>query len=521
MIDEHHPDDGHELRADLCVIGAGPAGIAISSEFLNKHIEVLLVESGGHEPDAATELLNEGENAGECPLSFRSGRTRALGGAGRLWAGQCMRLTELDFERRPWVPHSGWALTLNELLPHYERAEQFFEVAGEAAHDHDLYSGFSVQPPAFDPDKLGYMASVYAPRPDVGARWRAALKHAPNIRVLLNATATRLVPNDARSAVRHALVRTPDGRQHRIAARAFVLCAGGIENARLLLASDNLANDRDLVGRFLQDHPNGRAATLETRHTALFQDSFGLLYRRRFRFYPKLSLSPHLQRQAETLNCAAMINSDFTVASIEAARRLVRTARGRGTVSDLPRDLARVVSDAPRIAHVAYRRYVRGLSPMSRDSVIWLQTYAEQAPNAASRIRLSDRIDQFGVPLPAAEWRFTEQDRRTAELMIATIASECARLDVGLVHPCEWLHAPGGTWAEGVSDAYHPSGTTRMSEGPAEGVVDRHCQVHGVDGLYIAGSSVFPTVGFANPTLTIVALALRVADRLKTSDFNA
>jgi choline dehydrogenase-like flavoprotein len=508
------PTSEPAIDADVCLIGSGPAGVAIARELSGTALRVVLLESGGDAVDDRAEALNDGVNAGDRPIGLQDGRQRAYGGAGRLWAGQCIRLEEDDFLPREWAPHSGWPIRLADLTPYYDRADAFFGVSGETAHDAaTLYAPFRVAPLAVDSRLLRHVASVFAPAPDVARTYRAALERAGNVRIVLGATVTRLARRDASAVVGHAEIRHADGGAGRVCALAFVLCAGGIENARLLLASE-IGNDRDLVGRFLLEHPNGRAGSIQPVQAAILQDRFGLLYRRPWRFYPKLSLAPELQRRERVLRCAVMINSDFGARGIEAARRLVRAAR-RGDRRTAMADAAEMALDAPRLLRTVYRRYVRGLSPSSRDSAIWLQTYAEQAPNPDSRVRLSDRRDAFGVPLPHVEWRFTDLDRRTAQVMVAAVAAELGRLGVARVDPASWLSEAGGPWFDGVHDAYHPSGTTRMADDPQSGVVDRHCRVHGVEGLYIAGSSVFPTVGFANPTLTIVALAMRLADRLK------
>jgi choline dehydrogenase-like flavoprotein len=508
------------LDTDVCIVGSGPAGVALAHELAGTAVRVLVLESGGDATDGRTDTLNDGDNAGDRPLDLQDGRARAFGGAGRLWAGQCIRLDAADFEARAWVPHSGWPIGLSDLAPYYVRAERFFDVSGEASHDaRSLYEPFGLEPLAVDARTLRHVASVFAPAPDVGQTYRPALARAANVQLRLRTTLTRLVRGETPSIITGAEARDGDGGLQTIRARAFVLCGGGIENARLLLASDGLGNDHDLVGRFLLEHPNGRAGVILADRRALLQDRFGLLYRRPWRFYPKLSLAADVQRREQVLNCALMINSDFGERGIEAARRLVRAVRRGARPAGMARDVLSMALDAPRMLRTAYRRYARGLSPTSRDSVIWLQTYAEQAPNPESRVRLSDRRDAFGVPLPRVEWRFTDLDRRTAEVMVQTTASELARLGVGRVEPAEWLSAAGGRWFDGIHDAYHPSGTTRMADEPTRGVVDRQCRVHGLQGVYVAGSSVFPTVGFANPTLTIVALAIRLADHLKQHVF--
>jgi choline dehydrogenase-like flavoprotein len=169
----------------------------------------------------------------------------------------------------------------------------------------------------------------------------------------------------------------------------------------------------------------------------------------------------------------------------------------------------------PAAAAAAYRRFALGRSTLARPATIWLQAHAEQSPNPESRVVLARERDALGSNRARVEWRLTDLDRRTVETMAATVDAEFRRLGLAEGELPAWLSDAGSDWAGRCRDSYHHLGTTRMADDPAQGVVDRDCQTHGVSGLYAAGGSVFPTSGFANPTLTIVALALRLADHLR------
>jgi choline dehydrogenase-like flavoprotein len=162
---------------------------------------------------------------------------------------------------------------------------------------------------------------------------------------------------------------------------------------------------------------------------------------------------------------------------------------------------------------VAYRRLVHGRATLARPTAVTLQTHGEQAPDPDSRVTLSDRRDQLGEPLPKVDWRLGEQERRSAEVMVAQVAEQFARLGLGDVRPEPWLAT--GEWSSRVTDSYHHMGTTRLGTDPRTSVLDPDGQVHGVEGLFVAGASAFPAAGFVNPTLLIAVLAIRLADRLK------
>jgi choline dehydrogenase-like flavoprotein len=519
MLDDlRRLEDGAELDADVCIIGAGAAGIALATEFLDTRARVILVESGGLRRSAATERLNDGEASGLEPTSLTAGRARALGGTTVLWAGQCLRADPATFEERPWVPYSGWPLEYRELEPFYRRAETLLRIRGKT-YDERVWDDFRVERPSFDRHRLMHRFTVWCPHPDLGRLCRRALAASRNVTVLLHTTATEIRVTPAGDRFDHLRVATLDGQAGRVRARACVVAAGGVENARLLLASNGvhaagLGNRHDVVGRFFQDHPNGHCATIVSEDAARLQDLYGLFYRRRVRYLPRLVLSAELQRSREVLACAAHPVFHFGEESgIEAARRIVRPLRRRQRPTNVGRDLGRIARDAPRLGSVALRRFAHGRSAREQPVLVTLQTHAEQAPNPDSRVVLSRRRDDLGLPLPTVEWRLTDLDRRTAETMVRGVAEEFGRLGLGAVRPEPWL--ADSRWTRHVVDSYHHMGTTRMGADRKTSVVNRDGQVHGVTGLFVAGSSVFPAAGHASPTLTIVALAIRLGDHLK------
>jgi choline dehydrogenase-like flavoprotein len=518
MIDDlRRLEDGAELQADVCVIGAGAAGIAIAHELLGGRADVVVLESGGRRRSAATERLNEGEASGLSDTALTEGRGRLLGGTTALWAGQCLPLDASTPARRPWVPASGWPFGHEELEPFYRRAEALLQIEGEV-YDERVWDGFGIERPQVDPSRFVHRFTVWCPETHLGRLYRGRLAASGNVRVLLHATATEIVTSP--SGERFASVRaaTPEGKRVRVHAKACVLSAGAVENARLLLASSGVhaagvGNGHDVVGRYFQDHPNGHVATIAGEGLARLQQLYGLLRRGRLRYLPRLSLSPGLERSQEVLACSAYpVFHVADHAAMEAARRLQRAAKARRRPAALRRDLAQAARATGPLAAAIGRRLARDRSAEPPPAHVTLQLHAEQAPNPDSRVTLSRRRDRLGVPLPSVDWRLTELDHRTARTMVREVADELARLGLGQVRPEPWLEREG--WARRMDDSWHQMGTTRMGTDERCSVVDADCRVHGVDGLFVAGASVFPTAGAANPTLTIVALAARLADHL-------
>ena len=547
-----HLADGTSLAADLCIVGAGAAGLVIAREFLGTGTEVVLLESGGWTMRDDAQDLYGGEIEQQPFRGLQAGRARVFGGTTTLWGGQCIPLDPIDFEARPWVRFSGWPITYADLAPYYGRAKQRLEIAPEA-FDKPAWQRFGLHPLDLHADRLAAIHSVFMRQPDLGQRFRAELAAAANIRVLLHANTTRLDTDASGTQIQEVTFRSLAGRNGSIKARRVVLCAGGIENARLLLLSDQaapegagagkpqargapaggrpvpgrghrharphvngLGNSHDLVGRFLQDHPCGRTAEIVTTAPRPLQDHWNMLYSHRAHYLPKLALSEAAQRREQVLSCVGRLEYEYEPDSgMQAMRELFADLRARRRPPELGRKLAALGRGSPDLAFVTWRRVARGLSPATRPRRIHLEAFTEQAPMPDSRVTLGDGRDALGLRRVKVDWRLDASVWKTLRVFTRCVQEEFARLGLGEVRPADWLaqeEPPGSV----LVDSYHPAGTTRMARRPEEGVVDADCQVFGVHGLYVAGSSVFPTSGAANPTFTLIALALRLAERLRS-----
>jgi len=511
------------IQTDICLVGAGAAGIALALELSRSGLSIVLVESGGINPGEADQQLNQGELCkGVRYKGLVDGRARSLGGATKLWYGQCVRYEPIDFEVRSWVNHSGWPIGPNDLEPFYKRAEQFFDITGQSYHD-DIYDRFGLTRPALDESLCKMHFTIYSTQIDLGTIHQKELEESQAVAVLLHANVTEITTNEAGTQATGVRIRSLSGNEANIQARAVVLCAGGIENARLLLLSNQvkplgLGNDQDLVGRFLQDHPNGQTATLKTTKPDLVGELFSLLYESPLRFFPKMELSPALQASEKVLNCNGHFVFEYPETSgIAAGKSLYRSLRRGERPPDFLKSLRHIVGDLPETLRAAKRFFVQGKSPLGSPSRIRFQCYLEQQPDPDSRVELAETHDALGLRQARVCWKINEMERRTLNVMTDAVRAQVAKLDLGELIPDAWLTAPDADWKSNLGDAYHPIGTTRMSSSNLTGVVDPDCEVFGVAGLYVAGSSVFPTSGYGNPTLLIVALAFRLADHLASN----
>lgn len=516
--------DGQALQADLCIVGAGAAGLLIARACMQSGLDVVLLESGGWSAEPSTAELSSGVSAPGLFRGLQAGRARGFGGTTTLWGGQCLRLDTIDFERRDWVPGSGWPIAADELAPWYDAAERALEITPDEARL-PAWERFGLEPLSFDRAALRPTHGVFIRRPDLGRRFRAAIQGSRSVRVLLHATVQRLVTNAFGTQIDAVEIAGLKGHRARVRARRVVLCAGAIENARLLLLSDGtnpngLGNEHDQLGRYLQDHPCGLGGVVHTEAPRVLQDHYNMLYGRSgTRFLPKIALSERAQREHGLLNCVGRLAYDFGDGSgTRALLDLVATMREGRRLTALGSRLSRIGRGLPDIAQSVWRVYGRGLSPAPRPRRILLEVFSEQTPNADSRVSLAPVLDAFGQRQVRVDWRLDPLTGRTMAAFTRLVGREFSRLGLGWLQTEAWLEAAeldAGPPRPGVVDSFHPAGTARMASEPRQGVVDTDCQVFGVHGLYVAGSAVFPTSGAANPTLTIAAMALRLAERLR------
>jgi choline dehydrogenase-like flavoprotein len=512
LIDGRSIDDGSTVEADLCIVGAGAAGITLAREFVGRGTDVCVLESGGLEPDPAAEALSYAAAAGLPYYPLHRNRQRGLGGTTGLWAGWCRPLDDLDFERRPWVEGSGWPFGLSELNRHYERAHTICEL-GVYEYDPAYWAGKVGAAIVTLSDELQTRVYQLSPPTRFGRAYRAELAAARNVRVLLHAHAMEVEASDDGRRVTGVRVGCLAGPRFRVIARFCVLAAGGIENARLLLMSNRvnragLGNDRDLVGRYFMEHlhfPSG--VMLLPDHVA---SSVRLYVEDQRPVTARWAFAPDVHERENLLKYAVGITANPASRPSAWLARLRRTWGRRW-----PRAMLAV--ERAWLRQTGEERWHRLYAGARGAKVFRLHHTLEQAPNRDSRITLSAERDALGLPRVQMDWRLSALDRHTAVRAREVLAGALARGRIGEVRflPGDNDEAWPPEPLQGLRG--HHMGTTRMSASPQQGVVDEHCRVHGFANLFIAGSSVFPTAGGGTPTITIIALALRLAEHLASS----
>lgn len=520
---------GTSPAADLVIAGSGPAGIAIARELAHQtHLRICLVESGHEDFCEDVQELARGETVGIPYYALDQCRFRRVGGSMNGWPAVTRHaptsitpMDPLDFEPRPWAGNISWPFSRAALDPFYAKAQALF-ASGPWAYDPADWRRASVGFQPLDPARLVHRIWQYAPGCNFGRKFLDELRRAGNVEILTGRTVVEILTDPDGGRAVGVRTATLDGRRQTIPAKAVVLACGAIENARLLLLSTaaapaGLGNGHDLVGRHFMEHPHLSCATV--RFPAGANRRWVSAYKPHrigtTTIRAGICLSEEAQRRLGALNFSGILVDQFVVnpatgrqsPGYVALKSLLAGNRSRRSPAELTDRFSEIAADLPAVLK-------GGLYHMlGANGAIYARS--EQAPNPDSRVTLGHERDRLGLPVPRLDWRLSPIDKHTIRVAVETIRAEFSRLKLGTVTPEPWLAEDDRSWPPWLKGGYHHMGTTRMSETPRQGVVDPDCRVFGISNLYVAGSSVFPTGGYANPTLTLVALAIRLADRLK------
>ncbi|MEO0455021.1 MAG: GMC family oxidoreductase [Cyanobacteria bacterium P01_A01_bin.114] len=513
---------GETLHTDVCIVGAGAAGLTLAHAFEAAPFSVLLLESGGFQVDPVIQSMADGTTEG-MPYPFMTSRARCFGGSTTRWTGVCIPLDAGDFQQKSWLPHSGWPFDRSVLLPYYRRAQQIFGLS-------------ALLPPV--PDRLPFHQSPletktmqYSCPRDLGRKYKRQIVRSRNVTLITHANVTELIPDGDRQRVAHIDIRS--NHTFKVIPKTVILATGGIENARLLLASNTqcangLGNSHDLVGRFFMEHyfkVIGILPVDQRRRDTLFltnrrrlgqtlaKGTFGLndelreqrqllnLHTRLYR-YSRLedtaTVAAAKQLQLDLLNNPRLALTRY-LAAVKASRKqqISKQQTGLSAKSILPR-------------YVSWH-YWNKFNLAARFDHVRLLACIEQEPDPNNRITLSQQRDCLGQSRAHLTLRFSDRMWASVEQSLWHIDQALQAQGFGpLQYSSERLKHLDPYNKIGL----HHMGTTRMHDSPHHGVVDANCRVHDLANLYVAGSSVFPTGGAANPTFTIAALALRLADHI-------
>ena len=544
LADGRTVPSGEVIQTQVCVVGAGPAGLTIAKELDAAGVDVVLLERG---PDPRVEPPHPATTAVNVGLPYRIDRSRmfGFGGATHRWHiqtplgdgyGRLRELDDEDFAIRSWIPHSGWPINKDQLRRHYAQARVLFGLPPQL-------DDATTTPPAnsvFDLDAAIVVRPFYFASPGMfGGDLLRGLELSPISLLLSNSAVTKIEWDAESGAVSAVEVSTSPSHRYVVTAQIFVLAAGGIENPRLLLSSQTsesrgLAKDDDLVGRYFMEHPHFPSGYLVPRSADDFADprSYAVVRLGDAVTQNKYGLSDavieanglarsvfYLSAEPMSVKLHSARYSHRAVQTLEVSRALQETVAAKGWRAGMSRDLWEVIRGLPHLGrHSLHRlsvqyRILRADQRYTQPHVFWMRAMAEQIPNTESRVRLGESTDPLGVPVAELDWRLTDQDLTSMRETQRLFGEAQSRIG----HPRVVSFLDTESHPAYLVGGNHHMGTTRMAASSRKGVVDAEGRVHGHDNLFVAGSSIFPTVGYANPTLTIVALAFRQAERIIAS----
>jgi len=542
------------IGADLCIVGGGAAAISLAMGYIKSGKSIVILPGGGPKQTPQCIDLYRGKVSPEQSHEpLEENRLRMWGGSTTVWGGRCVPFDPIDFESRSWIPGSGWPIGFSELKDYVAQANQLSE-AGKADFDArsvfpekqaELVRGFD------DEDFATWPLERWSIPTDYSKRYKTDLEMASNVRVLLHAHAIHLQMNSNGVTLDHVKAACVPGRVFQVNAKKTAIACGALENARLLLAArdvlpEGIGNKLDLVGRYYQSHRFGVCGYAELKEPNkdfmydFEKDAEGVYCRRRFWLTPEAQKTHKVGNvvgfffrsvSGESEHRNAMVSTVMLVKTLlggaqRGPKRLYQIVRDQRR--ELLTHLGIVLKDGPgifgQLATVAYsrcfqkRRLPMVLPPKKANRYpLFFQT--EHAPLKESRVVIDESsLDDFGMPRLVAQIQFSEVDYRTIKTFVSLFKRRIEETGIGTFHLTkrdkEFLANPERSPFNSNS---HNIGTTRMANTAEEGVVDVDCKVYGVDNLYVAGASVFPTSSHANPTLMLIALALRLADHLAKS----
>ena len=503
-IDAKQLPDNTLIEGDICIIGAGAAGISMALEWMNTPYKVILLEGGGFDYEAAMQDLYKGKTTGQRYYPLESARLHYFGGTTGHWAGFCSTFDPIDFQKRDWVPHSGWPIKREDLDPYYARAHKNLDLGPyEYSYEYwkDKEPGRESLP--FEPDTVWNKIWQFSPPTRFGTKYKDTIVNASNIHLYTYANVTDITANENVSVITQVTVRNFTGKSHTVKAKNFVVACCSIQNARLLLASNKqapkgLGNDNDNVGRYFMEHLEIKSAEMwlpELDPLKLYALDFG-----NTKWRAELAISAKKQEEYKILNGTAS---------------LTPLVAGR----EQPAFIDVWKSSDPKERDKSFSKIAAPSKKANNKngySSYELFTRVEQGPNPNSRVTLDTETDALGMRRAMLHWELTQLEKRSIRGIYEIIGQQLGIAAKGRVRLLEYLRDENDTsWPEFTGGGWHHMGTTRMGNDPKTSVVDANCKVHGIANLYTAGSSNYVTAAAPNPTLTLVALTLRLSDHIK------
>lgn len=509
-IDAKNLENGTLIEGDVCIIGAGAAGISIALDWVNNGYKVILLEGGGFEYNEDVQELYAGKTTGQRYYPLKSSRLHYFGGTTNHWAGMCSTMDPIDFKKRDWVENSGWPIQFEDLDPYYRLAHDLVEI-GPYNYDRKFWTDNDPTLKVLPLNDEVIYSKIYqfSPPTRFGKKYKENITKAANIHLYTNANVIDIKTSENVNSIEYVTTSNHAGKTHKVKAKHFILACCSIQNARLLLASNKqapagLGNDNDLVGRYFMEHPEIKSGELWINHP----DPLKLyVYNDGYNAKVRAELAITEAKQVEH----KLLNGTISLSPLDIAKNM------KPIIETWSKEDPRESNKSTEDANIkAVKKKWLSVFSKHKNQGFELFTRIEQTPNPNSRVTLDKEKDALGVPRATLNWELTNFDKQSIRSLYSILGQQFGISGLGRVKVMDFLKDENDhAWPSSTGGGWHHMGTTRMSDTPKTGVVDANCKVHGIENLYIAGSSCFVTGGAVNPTLSLIALSLRLSDHLK------
>lgn len=505
--------------ADIVIVGAGAVGIAMAAALSRAGRSVLLLEGGGASLESSSQaILTNAISTGRKLDGLHSGRFRLLGGTTNFWGGQLVPFDPIVFEDRPWVGTHRWPISRATIEPFYQRAMSLLGMDGCTADDRDVWARAQTSLPDVG-DELELFLTRWTKTPNFSKQFKADLA-GPDLTVLIHANVVALEPDWAGKRIERIHLRTFSGRCATVTAGKTILACGTVEISRLLMLpyADGTATpwrDNPWLGHAYVDHLDSTAGQVTPIDREAFQNLFENLFFDGYKYNPKIKLTEQAQRDHHLLGVAAsMIYKTSYQEHAENIKIFLRSIRdGR-----LPDNMWQLPGHALALSKIALPfafRYLRENRVFhGSDASILFRVTVEQVPQWQSAIRLRPERDALQMPMVEVDWTVDGREMETIAGFSERVQAVLRKAGLAEIDLDPKLVARDPAYLETASDTYHQMGGARMGTDPADGVVDENLAVFGIADLYVAGAATYPSSGFANSTLTAIALGLRLCDHV-------
>ena len=473
-IDARELANNSTIQGDICIVGAGAAGISIARDWDNTPYKVILLEGGGFEYDEKVQELYNGETSGQRYYPLKSTRLHYFGGTTGHWAGMCSPFDNIDFIKRDWVPNSGWPISRKELDPFYARANEKYGL-GPYRYDLEYWKEElpNLNPFPFD-DKIIWNKMWQYSQTRYANTEKDNIVNSKNIHLYTYANAVNIIGNENVNSIKEIVVKNYAGKTHKVRAKQFIMACGAIQNARMLLASNSqsphsLGNDNDVVGRYFMEHLEVYASELWLEKpfpSDLYTWDFG-----ETKASAEIAITEEEQTRNRILNGTASLTPLVFNKNMNSRMDIWQNEDPRKSLEHIFEVWGKAQEKA------------EGENTGSISRAFALQTRMEQSPNPNSRVTLDKEKDELGVPRTHLHWELTELDKRSLRTINQIIGKQSGYAGIGRLKLREFLQDENDdtSWPADTNAGWHHMGTARMGEDPKSSVVDKNCRVHSID----------------------------------------